>query len=67
LSLVFAALSVGLFSIQVGLAVASLSSSHEAGLARALAFVIVALFGSAVARGWEVAGIGRRSPHSDLR
>ena len=33
-----------------------------AGLARALVFMLVALFGSALTRAWEVAGIGHRAP-----
>lgn len=51
---------MGIYLVQLILSVTLLSESHSSGLARALAFVIVALFVSALARGWEVAGIGHR-------
>jgi hypothetical protein len=61
LNIAFAAISAGGFSIQLGLAVALLASSHSAALERALMLVIVGLYGSALGRAWEVTGIrGRR-------
>jgi hypothetical protein len=67
LNLVFAGVSVGLYSIQLILAVALLSNSRSTGLTRALVYVLVALFVSALTRGWEVAGIGHRSPGAEAR
>jgi hypothetical protein len=39
-----------------------LTDSQSSGLARALIFVIVALFASALGRAWELAGIRHRPP-----
>ena len=50
------------YSTQLILAAALLSNPQSAGLTRALVFLLVALFGSALARAWEVAGIGHRAP-----
>lgn len=63
INLVFAAVSAIGYSTQLILAVALLSDPQSAGLTRALVFLLVALFGSALARAWEVAGIGHRAPH----
>jgi len=60
-SLTFAAIAYGIFSIQVIVSLALLLNSHNAVMTRAMAFVIVALFVSALSRAWEVAGIARRS------
>ncbi len=61
LNLAFAAVAVSLYSLQLILGVALVANSRSTALTRALAYVIVALFVSALARGWEVAGIGHRS------
>jgi hypothetical protein len=60
LNLVFAATSVVGYSSQLGLAVALLTNTHSAALQRALVLVIVAFYGSALGRAWEVTGITRR-------
>jgi hypothetical protein len=60
LNIAFASISVGGYSIQLGLAVALLASTQSAPLQRALVLVIVAFYGSAIARAWEVTGITRR-------
>ncbi len=60
LNLVFASVSVGGYSVQLGLAVALLANTHSAALQRALVLVIVIFYGSALGRAWEVTGITRR-------
>jgi hypothetical protein len=60
LNLAFASISVVGYSVQLGLAVALLANTQSAGLQRALILVIVVLYGSALARIWEVTGITRR-------
>ena len=60
LNLAFASISVGAYSVQLGLAVALLTNTQSAALQRALIILIVALYGSALARAWEVTGIARR-------
>ena len=60
LNLAFAAISVGGYSIQLGLAIALLTNSQSSALQRALVLIIVGLFGSALGRAWEVTGIPRR-------
>jgi hypothetical protein len=60
LNLAFASFSVVGYSVQLGLAVALLADTHSAALQRALVLVIVAFYGSALGRTWEVAGIARR-------
>ena len=60
LNLAFAAISVGGYSVQVGLAVSLLANTRSAALQRALVLVIVAFYGSALGRAWEVTGITRR-------
>ena len=68
LNIVFAVISVAGFSIQLGLALALLADAHSSALERALVLVIVGLFGSALARAWEVTGIQQRlSPESTDR
>ena len=64
-NLAFVTVAIGIFSIQLILALALLVDSQSAGLTRAMAFVIVALFVSALSRAWVVAGIGHRSPHTE--
>jgi hypothetical protein len=60
LNIAFASFSVGGYSVQLGLAVALLTNTHSAALQRALVLVIVAFYGSALGRAWEVTGITRR-------
>jgi hypothetical protein len=68
LNFVFAVISAGGFSIQLGLAIALLDDAQSSALQRALVLVIVGLFGSALGRAWEVTGIRQRlSPESTDR
>jgi hypothetical protein len=60
LNIAFASISVGSYSVQLSLAIALLANTQSAALQRALVLVIVALYGSALARAWEVTGIARR-------
>ncbi len=60
LNIAFAAISVGAYSAQLGLAVALLANTQSAGLQRALVLAIVALYCSALGRAWVVTGITRR-------
>jgi hypothetical protein len=60
LNLAFASISVGGYSVQLGLAAALLADTHSAALQRALVLVIVVFYGSALGRAWEVTGITRR-------
>jgi hypothetical protein len=60
LNFVFAAISVVGYSVQLALAVALLTDTKSAALQRALVLVIVAFYGSALGRAWEVTGINRR-------
>ena len=60
LNLAFASISVVGYSVQLGLAIALLANTHSAALQRALVLVIVAFYGSALGRAWEVTGITRR-------
>ena len=60
LNLTFAVISVGGFSIQLGLAIALLVDSQNTALQRALVLVVVGLFASALGRAWEVTGIRQR-------
>jgi hypothetical protein len=62
--LVFAAVALTLFSVQLVLGIALLTDPQSTGLARGLVFLIVALFVSALARAWELAGIRHRSPRA---
>jgi hypothetical protein len=64
-NLAFVAVAVSIYSIQLIVALALLVNSQSAGLTRATAFVIVALFVSALSRAWVVAGIGHRLPRVD--
>jgi hypothetical protein len=61
LNIAFASISVVGYSVQLGLAVALLANTESAALQRALVLVIVAFYGSALARAWEVTGIARRA------
>jgi hypothetical protein len=60
LNIAFACISVGAYSVQLGLAVALLADTRSGVLQHALILVIVALYCSALGRTWEVAGITRR-------
>jgi hypothetical protein len=60
LNLAFATISVVGYSVQLGLAVALLADTDSAALQRALVLMIVAFYGSALGRAWEVTGITRR-------
>jgi hypothetical protein len=55
----FSVLSVGGYSVQLGLAVAFLVNDHSSALQRALVLVIVEMYVSALWRSWEVLGVGR--------
>ena len=60
LNIAFAAMSVVGYSAQLGLGLALLTNTQSPPLQRALVLVIVALYGSALGRTWEVTGITRR-------
>jgi len=60
LNIAFASISVGGYSVQLGLAIALLTNTQSAALQRALVLVIVIFYGSALGRAWEVTGIPRR-------
>ena len=60
LNIAFAAISIVGYSVQFVLAVALLTNTQSAALQRALVLVIVAFYGSALGRTWEVTGITRR-------
>jgi hypothetical protein len=60
LNIVFASISVGTYSVQLGLALALVARTQSAALQRALVLVIVALYCSALGRAWVVTGISRR-------
>jgi hypothetical protein len=60
LNIAFASISIGGYSIQLALAVALLTNSQSTVLQHALVIIIVAFYGSALARAWEVTGIDRR-------
>jgi hypothetical protein len=60
LNIAFASISVGGYSVQLGLAAALLANTASAALQHALILVIVALYCSALGRAWVVTGITRR-------
>jgi hypothetical protein len=60
LNLAFASISVAGYTAQLGLAIALLANTGSSGLQRALVLVLVAFYGSALGRAWEVTGITRR-------
>jgi hypothetical protein len=60
LNIAFALISVGAYSVQLGLAAALLAYTQSATLQHALVLVIVALYCSALGRAWVVTGITRR-------
>ena len=64
LNFAFALISVGAYSVQLGLAVALLANTQSSALQRALVLVIVALYCSALGRAWVVTGISRRGMES---
>lgn len=59
-NIAFASISVGAYSVQLGLAVALLANTQNATLLHALVLVVVALYCSALGRAWVVTGITRR-------
>jgi hypothetical protein len=60
LNIAFASISAGGYAVQLGIAVALLANTQSTELQHALVLVIVALYGSALGRAWEVTGITRR-------
>jgi hypothetical protein len=60
LNIAFAAISAGGYSVQLALAAAFLVDTQSSALQRALVLVVVALYGSALGRAWEVTGIRQR-------
>lgn len=60
LNIAFASISIGAYSVQLGLAAALLADTRNATLQHALVLVIVALYCSALGRAWVVTGITRR-------
>ena len=60
LNFAFAAISIGAYAVQLGLAIALLADTRSSALQRALVLVIVALYCSALGRAWVVTGITRR-------
>ena len=60
LNIAFASISVVAYSVQFALALALVADSRSSGLQRALVFVLVALYCSALGRAWVVTGITRR-------
>ena len=61
LNIAFASISVGGYSVQLGLAAALLADTQNAVLQRALVLIIVVLYCSALGRAWVVTGISRRA------
>jgi hypothetical protein len=61
LNIAFASISVGGYSVQLGLAAALLADTQSAALQRALILVLVVFYASALGRAWEVTGITRRA------
>jgi hypothetical protein len=62
LNIAFAAMSVGVYSVQLALAAALLANTRNGALQHALVLVIVALYCSTLGRAWVVTGISRRAP-----
>jgi ABC-type transport system involved in cytochrome c biogenesis permease subunit len=60
LNIAFASFSVVAYPVQLGLGVALLLNTQNAGLQHALVLVLVALYCSALGRAWVVTGITRR-------
>jgi hypothetical protein len=60
LNIAFAAGSVAVYAVQLGIASALLADPSSSALRRALVLVIVALYSSALGRAWVVTGITRR-------
>jgi hypothetical protein len=66
LNVVFVTISIACYSVQFGLSVALLLSNENAALQFALVLILVALFGSALGRVWEVAGMSRRDDPAEV-
>ena len=60
-NIAFASISAGGYAVQLGLGVALLKDTGSSGLQHALVLILVALYGSALGRTWEVTGITRRA------
>jgi len=60
LNIAFASISVGGYSVQLGIAAALLADARSTVLQRALVLIIVVLYCSALGRTWEVTGITKR-------
>jgi hypothetical protein len=60
LNIAFALISVVVYPVQLGLAVALLAITQSAAVQHALVIVLVALYCSALGRAWVVTGISRR-------
>jgi hypothetical protein len=60
LNIAFASISVGGYTLQLVLGAALLADGRSTALQRALVLVLVAFYGSALGRAWEVTGITRR-------
>lgn len=67
LNVVFASISVGGYSVQLALALALAADPRSAALQHTLVLVLVALYGSALGRTWEVTGITRRELYASRR
>ena len=61
LNMTFAGSSLLGYSGQLGLAIALVVDSTNAGLQRAFVYLVIAFYISALARAWQVSGITRRS------
>ena len=60
LNIMFAGVSAGGYTAQLGLAVALLMATDNAALQRALVVLVIVLYASALGRAWEITGIRRR-------
>ena len=60
LNLTFAVTSAVGYSTQFGLAIALILNQDNSGLQRALIYLLIAFYASALGRAWEVSGITRR-------
>jgi hypothetical protein len=61
LNLVFAASSISLYTLQLVVAIVSLNNLHSTNMVRLLLLIMIGLYGSALARAWEITGIRNRS------
>jgi hypothetical protein len=61
LNLVFAGSSLSLYTLQLILAIVALNDLHNTLSVRLLLLTLIGLYGSALARAWEITGIRNRS------